>query len=70
MGNRGFFLILCGWLAEETALVSVRKKPTELTPLTLTDTQSNFVFWLCVILAPTLILAIGVGVVGRRRWRS
>ncbi len=70
MGNKDFFLNMFGWLAEETALVSVRKKPTELTPLTLTDTQSNFVFWLCVILAPTLILAIGVGVVGRRRWRS
>jgi hypothetical protein len=61
---------MIGWLAEETALVSVRKKATELSPLTLTDTQSNLVFWICVILAPTLMLAIGVGVVGRRRWTS
>ncbi len=70
MGNKDFFLNMVGWLAEETALVSVRKKSTELSPLTLTDTQGNLVFWLCVILAPTLILAIGVGVVGRRRWAS
>jgi ABC-type uncharacterized transport system involved in gliding motility auxiliary subunit len=70
MGNQDFFLNMIGWLAQETALVSVRKKPTELTPLTLTDTQSNLVFWLCVVLAPTLILAIGVGVVGRRRWTA
>ncbi len=68
MGNKDFFLNMFGWLAEETALISVRKKPTELTPLTLTETQSNFVFWLCVVIAPTLILALGVGVVGRRRW--
>ncbi|MCP5074903.1 MAG: GldG family protein [Rhodobacteraceae bacterium] len=70
MGNRDFFLNMFGWLAKETALVSVRKKPTELTPLTLTDTQSNLVFWLCVVLAPSLILAIGVGVVGRQKWAS
>jgi ABC-type uncharacterized transport system involved in gliding motility auxiliary subunit len=70
MGNKDFFLNLVGWLAKETALVSVRKKSTELTPLTLTDTQNNLVFWVCVILAPTLMLAIGVGVVGRRRWMS
>ena len=70
MGNKDFFLNTIGWLAEETALVSVRKKPTELTPLTLTDTQSNLVFWICVVLAPTLMLALGIGVVGRRRWIS
>ncbi len=70
MGNKDFFLNMVGWLAKETALVSVRKKPTELTPLTLTDTQNNLVFWLCVILMPTLMLAIGIAVVGRRRWMS
>ncbi|MCP4326936.1 MAG: GldG family protein [Alphaproteobacteria bacterium] len=70
MGNMDFFLNMIGWLAEEAALVSVRKKPAELTPLTLTDTQTNLVFWLCVVLAPASMLAIGVGVVGRRRWMS
>ncbi len=70
MGNKDFFLNMIGWLAKETARVSVRKKQTDLTPLTLTDSQSNLVFWVCVVLAPTLILAIGVGVVGRRRWAS
>ena len=70
MGNKDFFLNIIGWLAEEAALVSVRKRPSELTPLTLTDTQSNLVFWVCVVLAPTSMLAIGIGVVGRRRWTS
>ncbi len=67
MGNKDFFLNTIGWLAQETALVSVRKKSVELTPLTMSDTQSNLVFWLSVIIGPTLILAIGVGVTERRR---
>ena len=67
MGNKDFFLNLVSWLAEEASLISVRKKETGLTPLTLTDTQGNLVFWLSVIIAPTLALAIGVGVVARRR---
>lgn len=67
MGNKDFFLNMVGWLAEETSLISVRKKETGLTPLTLTDTQGNLVFWLSVIIAPSLALAIGVGVVARRR---
>ncbi len=70
MGNKDFFLNMIGWLAQETALVSVRKKSTELTPLTLTDTQSNLVFWICVIIVPTLIMAIGIGVIERRRRTS
>lgn len=67
MGNKDFFLNLVSWLAEEAYLISVRKKETGLTPLTLTDTQGNLVFWFSVIIAPTLALAIGVGVVARRR---
>ncbi len=67
MGNKDFFLNTISWLAQETALVSVRKKSSELSPLTLSDTQSNLVFWLCVIIGPTLILAVGVGVTERLR---
>ena len=67
MGNKDFFLNMIGWLAEETALISVRKKETGLTPLTLTDTQGNLVFWLSVIIAPSLAVAIGIAVVARRR---
>ena len=67
MGNKDFFLNLVSWLAEEASLISVRKKETGLTPLTLTDTQGNLVFWLSVIIGPSLALAIGVGVVARRR---
>ncbi len=67
MGNKDFFLNMISWLTEEASLISVRKKETGLTPLTLTDTQGNLVFWLSVSIAPSLILAIGIGVVMRRR---
>jgi ABC-type uncharacterized transport system involved in gliding motility auxiliary subunit len=67
MGNKDFFLNILNWLAEETALISVRSKKPGLTPLTLTETQGRIAFWLAVIIAPSLALAIGVGVLGRRR---
>lgn len=67
MGNKDFFLNLVSWMAEESSLISVRKKATGLTPLTLTDTQGNLVFWLSVIIGPSLALTIGMGVVARRR---
>lgn len=67
MGNKDYFLNLVSWMAEESSLISVRKKATGLTPLTLTDTQGNLVFWLSVIIGPSLALAIGIGVVARRR---
>lgn len=67
MGNKDFFLNILNWLAEETALISVRSKKPGLTPLTLTETQGRIAFWLTVIIAPSLALAIGIGVLGRRR---
>lgn len=70
MGNKDFFLNMVSWLAEEASLISVRKKETGLTPMTLTDTQGNLVFWVSVIIAPSLALAIGIGVVARRRRAS
>lgn len=67
MGNKDYFLNLVSWLAEETSLISVRRKKSWVTPMPLTDTQSNLVFWLSVVIAPTLILALGIAVVARRR---
>ncbi len=67
MGNKDLFLNTINWLAEETALISIRGKEPGLTPLALTDAQGRIVFWLSVIIVPSLVLAIGVGVVVRRR---
>lgn len=67
MGNKDFFLNTLNWLTEETALISVRGKEAGPTPLTLTETQGRIAFWLSVIIAPSLAVAIGVGVIARRR---
>jgi len=66
-GNRDLFLNTINWLAEEHALISVRKKETGISPMTLTDTQERLVFWLSVLIVPSLIMIMGVGVIARRR---
>ena len=66
-GNRDFFLNTINWLAEENVLISVRRKEPGLSPLMLTQTQGRFVFWLCLVIVPSLVLAVGVGVAAKRR---
>lgn len=66
-GNRDFFLNTLNWLAEENVLISVRRKEPGLSPLMLTASQGRFVFWLCMVIVPSLVLAVGVGVAARRR---
>jgi ABC-type uncharacterized transport system involved in gliding motility auxiliary subunit len=70
MGNKDFFLNILNWLGEETALISVRSKEPGLTPLTLSEAQGRIAFWISVIIAPSLALAIGVGVIARRRQKT
>lgn len=67
MGNKDFFLNTINWLTEETALISVRSKEPGPTPLALTETQGRIAFWLSVIIAPSLAVAVGVGALARRR---
>jgi ABC-type uncharacterized transport system involved in gliding motility auxiliary subunit len=67
-GNRDIFLNMVNWLNEETDLISIRKRESYSTPLTLTVTQGRLAFWLPVVIVPSLIIVIGVGVMTRRRW--
>ncbi|MEO5362315.1 MAG: GldG family protein [Magnetococcus sp. DMHC-8] len=67
-GNRDLFLNGVNWLAKEEAMISIRPKEPGVSPLTLTNAQGRLVFWVVVIILPSLFLAIGVGVVFRRRW--
>lgn len=70
MGNKDYFLNMISWLAEESSLISVRRKTVGVTPMPLSDTQSKLVFWLSVVIAPSLILAVGGAVIARRRWTA
>jgi ABC-type uncharacterized transport system involved in gliding motility auxiliary subunit len=66
-GNKDLFLNTINWLAEEHSLISIRKKERGISPMTLTDIQERLVFWLAVIILPSLILMIGIAVVTRRK---
>ena len=66
-GNKDFMLNMLNWLAEENILISVRRKEPGLTPLTLTVVQGKIVFWLSVVIVPSLLLVTGIGVTARRR---
>lgn len=66
-GNKDFILNSLNWLAEENVLISIRKKETGQTPLMLSAVQSKMVFWLSVVIVPSLLLVTGIGVAARRR---
>jgi len=66
-GNKDFLLNMLNWLAEENILISVRKKEPGMTPLLMTAVQGKIVFWLSVVIVPSLLLVAGLGVTARRR---
>ncbi|MBI5286541.1 MAG: GldG family protein [Deltaproteobacteria bacterium] len=66
-GNKDLFLNIINWLAEEADLISIRKKEADATPVILTQTQGRLIFWLPVIILPSLVIVTGIGVMLRRR---
>ena len=66
-GNKDFLLNMLNWLAEEHILISVRRKEPGMTPLLLTAVQGKTVFWLSVVIVPSLLLVMGLGITARRR---
>ncbi|VAX11269.1 hypothetical protein MNBD_GAMMA26-865 [hydrothermal vent metagenome] len=66
-GNKDFFLNMLNWLAEENVLISIRKTEPGLTPLMLSNVQGKLVFWLSVVIVPSLVMMVGIGVFLRKR---
>jgi ABC-type uncharacterized transport system involved in gliding motility auxiliary subunit len=66
-GNRDLFLNIVNWLAEEHLLISIRKKAPGLSPVTLTGVEGRMVFWVCVIILPSLVMLLGFAVITRNR---
>lgn len=66
-GNRDFFLNAVSWLAEEENLIAIRPKETKQTPLLLTATQGQVIFWLPVVVLPGAAMICGIAVFLRRR---
>jgi ABC-type uncharacterized transport system involved in gliding motility auxiliary subunit len=66
-GNRDLFLNMVNWLAQENLLISIRKKAPGVSPVTLTAVQGRMVFWVSVIIVPSLIMLLGFAVITRNR---
>ena len=68
-GNGDLVLNAMSWLAEDESLISIRPREPGFNPISLTDSQSEWIFWVGVIIYPLLIAVIGFFVVsGSGRW--
>jgi len=69
-GNRDLFLNTVSWLAEEEDLIAIRPKDTRQTPIFLTATQGQLIFWIPVVALPLAVSICGVAVIVRRRYAN
>ena len=68
-GNGDFVLNALSWLAEDESLISIRPREAGYRPIALTEGQSDWVFWITVILYPGAVAVLGFVVVSRKgRW--
>jgi ABC-type uncharacterized transport system involved in gliding motility auxiliary subunit len=65
--NQDLFLNSVNWLAEAEDLISIRAKSAPSRPLMLGPSQMGVIFLVVVVAFPLSILAVGVGVLWRRR---
>jgi ABC-type uncharacterized transport system involved in gliding motility auxiliary subunit len=66
-GNSDFFLNAINFLAQQENLITIERPKPEGTLLTLTHSQSRLLFWVGLLLMPTLVLATGLAVFRLRR---
>ncbi len=68
-GNGDLFLNSISWLAQEEELISIRPKKREASRFYITNRQGKFIFYLSVVIFPTLIMLAGITIWWRRRRR-
>jgi ABC-type uncharacterized transport system involved in gliding motility auxiliary subunit len=66
-GNKDLFINSLNWLSTQEKFISIRPKPPESTPLSLSARQMSVVLWSTLIALPGLIVLSGVAVWWRRR---
>ena len=66
-GNSDFFLNSVNYLGEQENLITVERPKTSGTPLTLSRSQSQLLFWVGLFLMPIVVLAAGLAVFRLRR---
>jgi ABC-type uncharacterized transport system involved in gliding motility auxiliary subunit len=68
-GNGDLALNAISWLAEDESLISIRPREPGHNPIALTESQSDLIFWLTVVLYPLAVAVAGLLVVSRKgRW--
>ncbi|MFQ5430962.1 MAG: GldG family protein [Nitrospinota bacterium] len=67
-GNGDLFLNSISWLAEEANLIAVRAKKSIITPVVLTVAQGRAIFWIPVVMIPSVVLMAGISIYSRRKW--
>jgi gliding motility-associatede transport system auxiliary component len=73
LGNKDLFMSTVGVLAEDEALIAVRRKGlprSSLSPVSLTERQGRMIFWSAVIMQPVGFACLGVLITWRRRRRA
>jgi len=68
-GNGDLALNALSWLAADESLISIRPRQAGSNPIALTATDSEWIFWIGVIVWPLLVALVGLLVVSRQgRW--
>ena len=68
-GNGDLALNAVSWLAADEKLISIRPKEAGYSPISLTAGESDWIFWISVIIYPLAIAIAGFAVVSRKgRW--
>ncbi len=73
LGNKDLFMSSIGVLAEDEALIAVRRKGlprSSFSPVSLTAEQGRAIFWLAVVVQPIAFAVLGMGIVWQRRRRA
>ncbi|GBD26582.1 hypothetical protein HRbin30_01914 [bacterium HR30] len=72
-GNKDVFLNSVALLAEDPTLIAVRRKGLprgSISPIYLTESQDNVVFWIAVVVVPATVAGVGLVVATVRRRRG
>lgn len=66
-GNRDLFLNMANWLAQQENLIAIRPRDPDDRRISLTEDQSQRIFWLSLVIIPLALIGVGVRVWWTRR---
>ena len=66
-GNADLFMNMVNWAAQQENLIAIRPKDPQDRRITLTEGQRAGIFWLSIVIIPSIFLAAGVATWWKRR---